>query len=64
MKKALSLVVIAALLLMTSMTAFAADAGTVYQWTFTNLSENSDFEGTARRRFPIARPSLRFMKPL
>ena len=31
MKKALSLVVIAALLLMTSMTAFAADAGTVYQ---------------------------------
>lgn len=58
MKKALSLVVIAALLLMTSMTAFAADAGTVYQWTFTNLSENSDFEGTAAAAgSPIALPT-------
>ena len=58
MKKALSLVVIAALLLMTSMTAFAADAGTVYQWTFTNLSENSDFEGTAAAAgSPVALPT-------
>ena len=47
MKKALSLVVIAALTLMVSLTAFAADAGTVYKWVFTQIGEDIDFEDAA-----------------
>lgn len=52
MKKALSLALILTLTLMVSLTAFAADAGTVYKWGFTNLNDKSSLDDATAGALP------------